>query len=175
MTCGLRNPKPRPSWRISAASLHWTTNHDDRCRDDRRPRFVNRSNAPTASSSNCATRSPQRSSILRAFAPNKTPNYFSSLSRDLGVSGEALFAFSRGGSLGADVLKALARELFGPNVDYDPTIDRLRRLKREPLPLGIPPRPRSARLPQWGPTPRQRGPAGEAASCRHQGAAAGLD
>ena len=74
------------------------------------------------------------------------------------MSGEALFAFSRGGSLGADVLKALARELFGPNVDYGPTIDRLRRLKREPLPLGITPRPRSGRgCRSGGPTPRQRG------------------
>ena len=68
------------------------------------------------------------------------------------MSGEALFAFSRGGSLGADVLKALARELFGPNVDYGPTIDRLRRLKREPLPLGItPPAAVGTRLPQRGP------------------------
>ena len=58
------------------------------------------------------------------------------------MSGEDLFAFSRGGSLGADVLKALARELFGPNVDYGPTIDRLRRLKRGAAGVGITPRPR---------------------------------
>ena len=46
LICGLRYPKPRPSWRISAANRHWTTTHDDRRDDRRRSRGTGRARRP---------------------------------------------------------------------------------------------------------------------------------
>ena len=44
--CGLRFPKPRPSWRISVANLHWMPTHDDRRDDRRRSRGSDRARRP---------------------------------------------------------------------------------------------------------------------------------
>ena len=63
--------------------------------------------------------------------------------------------------LATDVLKALAKVLWGGNVEFVPEIDRLRPAnKQPPKPLGIRPPPIDEdKLPTYesGPAPRQTG------------------
>ena len=68
--------------------------------------------------------------------------HLANLARDHAISIPALEEFAHGRArLSPDTLSALASELFGANVSYDPQIDRLRRTTQEASPLGIAPPP----------------------------------
>ena len=68
--------------------------------------------------------------------------HLANLARDHAISLPALEEFAHGRArLSPDTLSALASELFGANVSYDPQIDRLRRTTQEASPLGIAPPP----------------------------------
>jgi hypothetical protein len=64
------------------------------------------------------------------------------LSRDLGVTNEALLGFAENRvSLPTSVLKALALDLFGGHTVYDDAADRLKPMAVEVKPLGVAPEP----------------------------------
>ena len=98
--------------------------------------------------------------IRSALLARAKKGHFTPLARDHGLGTATLEEFAHGrAALAPDILSALAHELFGHNVTYDPTIDPLRRAALEPIPMGSPPPPLPSTLPTFkgGPPPPQPG------------------
>jgi hypothetical protein len=81
------------------------------------------------------------------------------LARDLTIGTAVLEDFVHGkGRLPPEVLRALAREIYGDNVEFDPERDLLRRVPQPAIPLGNRPPPihELMELPKFegGPAPR---------------------
>ena len=78
-----------------------------------------------------------RSAVLVRAKKSQLAN----LARNLGTGSRPSKSSPTVGPSSRRTLTALAKELFGTNVSYDPQIDRLRRTTQEASPLGIAPPP----------------------------------
>ena len=75
--------------------------------------------------------------IRSAVLVRAKKSHLANLARDLGTGLATLEEFAHGrAKLPNDILTKLAVELFGANVSYDATIDKLRRAPQEATPLG---------------------------------------
>jgi hypothetical protein len=80
--------------------------------------------------------------IREALFARSHKGHLAYLARDLTIGTAVLEDFVHGkGRLPPEVLRALAREIYGDNVEFDPEHDLLRRVRQPAIPLGVRPPP----------------------------------